>query len=67
MYYVTEPQRHLAVSAHLQKFQASWNSNQLWGLTSRHGVYCVTEWEDSVNLGRTAIDAATVLTAIAGK
>ncbi|KAG9229299.1 amidase signature domain-containing protein [Amylocarpus encephaloides] len=37
------------------------------GLTSRHGVYCVTEWEDSVGvLGRTVLDAATVLTAIAG-
>jgi amidase len=38
------------------------------GLTSRHGVYCVTEWEDSVGvLGRTVLDAATILTSIAGK
>lgn len=38
------------------------------GLTSRHGVYAVTEWEDSVGvLGRTVLDAATVLTAIAGE
>jgi len=38
------------------------------GLTSRYGVYCVTEWEDSVGvLGITVVDAATVLTAIAGK
>ncbi|OJD27087.1 hypothetical protein ACJ73_01527 [Blastomyces percursus] len=37
------------------------------GLTSRYGAYCVTEWEDSVGvLGRTVVDAATVLTAIAG-
>ncbi|CAG8973733.1 hypothetical protein HYALB_00007681 [Hymenoscyphus albidus] len=36
-------------------------------LTSRHGVYCVTEWEDSVGvLGKTVLDAAAVLTAMAG-
>jgi hypothetical protein len=38
------------------------------GLTSRHDVYCVREWEDFVDmLGRTVLDAATVLIAIAGK
>ncbi|CAG8961686.1 hypothetical protein HYFRA_00006226 [Hymenoscyphus fraxineus] len=32
-----------------------------------HGVYCVTEWKDSVDmLGKTVLDIATVLTAMAG-
>lgn len=37
------------------------------GLTSRHGVYCVSEWEDSVGvLGRSVEDAAVILSAMAG-
>ncbi|KAG5764342.1 hypothetical protein H9Q72_007592 [Fusarium xylarioides] len=37
------------------------------GLTSRHGAYLVSEWQDTVGvLARTVQDAATVLTAIAG-
>ncbi|KAI8660069.1 Amidase domain-containing protein [Fusarium keratoplasticum] len=37
------------------------------GLTSRHGVYTVSEWQDTVGvIGRTVRDAATILTAIAG-
>lgn len=38
------------------------------GLTSRHGVYAVSEWQDTVGvLARSVYDAATVLTAIAGE
>ena len=38
------------------------------GLTSRHGVYCVSEWQDSVGiLARSVRDAAYMLSAIAGK
>ncbi|CAK7230196.1 hypothetical protein SBRCBS47491_007503 [Sporothrix bragantina] len=37
------------------------------GLTSRYGVYSVSEWQDTVGvLSRTVLDGATVLSAISG-
>ena len=68
MYYVTEISKTSGSIYSPARVSGVVGLKPTVGLTSRHGVYCVTEWEDSVGvLGRTVVDAATVLTAIAGE